>query len=541
VTIQMNAQAQAQVATVRPITIAVVALGGEGGGVLADWIVDLAQHGGYLAQATSVPGVAQRTGATIYYVELFPKAAAQAAGRAPVLALMPVPGDVDIVLASELMEAARAVERGFVTPERTLLIAATHRVFAMTEKIALADGRVDAAALLAACREAARELVAFDMAALADATGSVLSAVLFGALAGSAALPFPRMAFEAAIRRGQVGVDRSLAAFGAGFEAAQSGGAAVAPAVSIEQGTRDAPRAMRDLLDAAARDFSGDAQAVVLAGIERLSDYQDNSYARQFLARLARFQDIERQHGDGSGALLAETARQLALTMAYEDTIRVAELKIRSSRFARVREEVRIEDGQILEIAEFFHPRTQEIADTLPAPFGSWLLRTRWARALLDRATRKGRVIKTTSVGGFLLLYALAKLKRLRRRSLRFAAEQAALSHWLNLVAATARADYPLAVGVARMRNLVKGYGDTRERGQAKFDRLMTLIPRLLGRSDSAAVLEALLKAALADEHGEALDKAIANKGFTTSDRANSSHPRESGNREPRLERNRVP
>ena len=111
--------------------------------MLADWIVDLAQHGGYLAQTTSVPGVAQRTGATIYYVELFPKAAAQAAGREPVLALMPVPGDVDVVLASELMEAARAVERGFVTPDRTLLIASTHRVFAMTEKIALADGRAD--------------------------------------------------------------------------------------------------------------------------------------------------------------------------------------------------------------------------------------------------------------------------------------------------------------------------------------------------------------------------------------------------------------
>src|SRR5258705_1110859 len=123
----MDDEGQARVATVRPITIAVVALGGEGGGVLADWIVDLAQHGGYLAQATSVPGVAQRTGATIYYVELFPKAAAQAAGRAPVLALMPVPGDVDIVLASELIEAARAVERRFVPPGPALVNASTPR------------------------------------------------------------------------------------------------------------------------------------------------------------------------------------------------------------------------------------------------------------------------------------------------------------------------------------------------------------------------------------------------------------------------------
>src|SRR5580700_426007 len=96
----------------KAITIAIVAMGGEG--VLADWIVDLAERSGYYAQTTSVPGVAQRTGSTIYYLELFPEAAVRAAGKDPVLALMPVPGELDIVLASELMEAARAVQRGFV-------------------------------------------------------------------------------------------------------------------------------------------------------------------------------------------------------------------------------------------------------------------------------------------------------------------------------------------------------------------------------------------------------------------------------------------
>src|SRR5262249_7876195 len=113
-------------------------------------------------------------------------------------------------------------------------------------------------------------------------------------------------------------------------------------------------------------------------------------------------------------------------------------------------------------------------------------------------------------VGGFLLLYALVKLKRLRRRSLRFATEQAALAKWLDLVAATARADYSLAVPVARMRGLVKGYGDTHARGQAKFDALAALVPRLRGRSGAAAALEVLIKAALAGEDGQALNKAIA-------------------------------
>ena len=290
----------AQVTTVRPITIAIVALGGEGGGVLADWIVDVAQHGGYIAQATSVPGVAQRTGATVYYVELFPKAAAQAAGREPVLGLLPMPGDVDVVLASELMEAARAVERDFVTPDKTLLIASTHRVFAMTEKIALADGRVDSAALLSACRTAARQLVAFDMAALADATGSVVSAVLFGALAGSGALPMQRTAFEAAIRRGQVGVNSSLAAFAAAFEAAQSG-ETTHPAVPPESvATRANSAPGREL---ALSDYGGEARAVVAAALDRVVDYQDGDYGSDLLRRLSRFREIERQHGDGSGRL----------------------------------------------------------------------------------------------------------------------------------------------------------------------------------------------------------------------------------------------
>jgi indolepyruvate ferredoxin oxidoreductase beta subunit len=500
----------AQVAKVRPITIAVLALGGEGGGVLADWIVELGQHGGYLAQATSVPGVAQRTGATVYYVELFPKMAAQAAGRAPVLALMPTPGDVDVVLASELMEAARAVERGFVTPDKTLLIASTHRVFAMTEKIALSDGRADAASLLAGCREAAREFLAFDMAALAEATGSVISAVLFGALAGSGALPLPRAAFEAAIRRGGVGVNASLAAFAAGCEAARSGDAGAAASTPSESDTQAMSAAVRKLIDENRQDYEGEVRAIIAAALARLIDYQDADYAREFLARLGRVQEVERARGDGSGRLLTETARQLALAMAYEDTIRVADLKIRASRFARVRDEVQIEPGQVLEIAEFLHPRVQEIADTLPAPLGRWLLRTAWARGLLDRFTRKGKVVKTTSVGGFLLLYLISRLKPLRRRSLRFAREQVALARWLDLVVATARSDYALALQVARMQGLVKGYGDTHERGSAKFDKLAGLLPHLRARGDGAVRLEGLIKAALADESGQALDKATA-------------------------------
>ena len=127
------------------IKLAVLAVGGQGGGVLADWITDVAERNGYLAQSTSVAGVAQRTGATIYYVEM-----CRDTGRLPVFALSPSQGDVDILIAAELMEAGRAIMRGFVTPERTTLIASSHRIAAVSEKIEPGDGRASSEKVRAA-------------------------------------------------------------------------------------------------------------------------------------------------------------------------------------------------------------------------------------------------------------------------------------------------------------------------------------------------------------------------------------------------------
>jgi indolepyruvate ferredoxin oxidoreductase beta subunit len=468
----------------RPITIAILAMGGEGGGVLADWIVDLAETNRYIAQLTSVPGVAQRTGATIYYLELYPRAGIVDAAHEPVLGLIPVPGDVDIVIASELMEAGRAIQRGLVTPDRTTLIASINRVFSMTERIAMADGRVDAEKLVEACRAAAKTMRAFDMAAIAEATGSVISAVLFGAIAGAGVLPFPRQAFEGAIRRGGKGIQASLAAFTAGYEATatvKTPSANLPPPTLDGQDSDETParaspqNAIPAELLKEAETFPASARAVIRAGIERTADYQGLAYARLYLDRLAPFLQADRV-----GRLIAETARQLALGMAYEDTIRVAELKIRPSRFDRVREEVRVNEDQILEIAEFLHPRTQEIADTLPAPFGRFILNTGGVRRLINRMTRKGRVVKTSSLRGFLLLYIVAAVKPLRPRSLRYQVEQKHLEEWLATVLRVAATNYDLAVEVAAARNLVKGYGYTHERGRARYETLIGLLPALI-------------------------------------------------------------
>ena len=518
-----------------------MAMGGEGGGVLADWIVDLGEANGHLAQTTSVPGVAQRTGATIYYVELYPRRQAELDGGTPVLALMPLPGDVDVVLASELMECGRAVQRGLVTPDRTTLIASTHRVYSIAEKSALGDGRVDSAVLIAHAAAAAKRFVRFDMAEAAEEAGSVISAVLFGALAGTGVLPFSRVQFEATIARGGVGVGPSLKAFAtayaqaAGIDAGAAdastdgthGDIVAAPLAAALDGTTDAPAGsaeplgsavapspssaprdagVRALLDRIDSGFSLAARTMLREGVRRLIDYQDPAYATLYLDRMARIAALPRGSDD---RLLSETARHLALWMSYEDTIRVAALKTRGSRFERVRDEVRVGDDQVLAIDEYMHPRVQEIAETLPAALGRWIERPGWPRRLVERLTQRGRIITTSSLHGYLMLYTVAGMKRWRRSTSRYATENAAIEAWLARIAETAALNPELAVEVAQCQRLVKGYSDTHERGVRNFDIVMAAVQRA-GATLAPATLRELREAALADEHGTQLEATLA-------------------------------
>ncbi|HYF21511.1 MAG TPA: indolepyruvate oxidoreductase subunit beta family protein [Ramlibacter sp.] len=490
----------------QPIKIAILAMGGEGGGVLADWIVDLGEANGYIAQTTSVPGVAQRTGATIYYVELYPRAQAEADGGRPVLALMPLPGDVDVVLASELMEAGRAVQRGLVTPDRTTLIASTHRVYSIAEKIVPGDGRVDSGNLVAHAQSAAARFVRFDMEQAAEQAGSVISAVLFGALAGTGVLPFSRAQFEATIERGGVGVKASLNAFGAGFGRAQSPAEdppQPRPVLPLDPQPRH-PQ-VRALVERVRRDFPAAAHPVLFEGVRRLVDYQDPAYAALYLDRL---DGVRRLADDDQGRLLLETARHLALWMSYEDTIRVADLKTRASRFERVNAEVRVQNDQILAINEYMHPGLQEVVETLPAPLGRWIAGTAWAGSLVERLTREGRVVTTSSLRGFLLLRTVAGMRRWRRSTLRYQAEHQRIEDWLSRIAQAAAINPQLAVEVAQCQRLVKGYSDTHARGLRNYQAVMGAVQRGGHRIAPATVRE-LREAALADEHGERLRQAL--------------------------------
>lgn len=500
-----------RLSTDKPLCLAIMAMGGQGGGVLADWIVALAEAQGWMAQSTSVPGVAQRTGATIYYIEMLPARD----GVAPILSLMPSPGDVDVVIAAELMEAGRSMMRGLVTPDKTLLIASTHRSFAVGEKEKPGDGIGNPVVVVDASAFAARKTVAFDMDTLAIKNGSVISSALFGALAATQVLPFPKEAFEATVRAGGKGVEASLRAFNAAYDRALKGEndtPSDKPSKRFEALPAATGHAALDaLVKRIAAEFPVEAHGFLLAGVKKLTDFQDPAYAGEYLDRVAALHALDRHNGgaDKDFAFTVQSAKYVAVSMAYDDVIRVADLKVRASRFERVRKEVGAKGDQIVYTTEYMHPRMDEVCGTLPKRLGEWIEARPKVFARLDKMINKGRRVRTGTVFWFTGLYVVAALRGGRRGTLRHHRESLHRDAWLQTASDMLARNYDLAVEVIGCRRLVKGYSDTHSRGLSKFDRVMSALPMLVDRDDGAAWLKRLKQAALLDEGGIALEGAL--------------------------------
>jgi len=493
----------------RPLTVLVAALGGEGGGVLADWLVAAATAAGYPVQSTSIPGVAQRTGATTYYVEVYPAKREALDGRRPVLALTPSPGNVDLMVASELVEAGRAMQNGFVSPDRTVLVASTHRVYSVAEKMAMGDGRADADRIRKAADELAKRAILFDMADATAQSGTVISAVMFGAIAGAGELPLSRAECEEAIRHGGKGVEASLRGFALGY--------ARAAAPLTDEATTPSPAGAKawraNPIERVRGAFPAPAQPILEEGVARTTDYQDGRYAALYLDRLEPIARIDRAPG---GKLTTETARFLALWMCYEDVIRVADLKTRRSRFERVRAEVQAKPDEPVHIVEYLKPGVEEVAAVLPPRLARWL--TGWAarRGLTDRLN-VGLYVKTTSVFGFLQLRTLAAMRRWRRMTSRFHDEQTLIDRWLAAITVAAKRDLDLALEIALCGRLIKGYGETHRRAKANFLRILDTIVRggeFASDPARAAAVKAAREAALADPEGRKLEQSLEAVGI---------------------------
>ncbi len=510
----------------RPISLLICALGGEGGGVLTEWLVDIARHAGYAAQSTSIPGVAQRTGATTYYLEVFPIPMAQLGGRKPVFSLNPVPGALDAMVSSELLETTRQIGNGMSSPQRTLVITSSGRTLTTQERMQMADGRADSADLVKIVQNFSREHHVFDMGSVARDAGTVVSAVMLGAIAGSGLFPFRREDYETIVRGGDTTAPEkvskmaaaSLRGFARAYEMVSQPRVQAALVAGLLSGDEDDVRAPGALPSDVAAKFPQQVHALLTLGHARMLDYQGPAYARLYVQRLEQVLAAERA-ADPSGArgfaTTSEMARWLALWMAFDDIVRVADLKSRGSRWQRVKGEVKAGDDELLRVYDHFKPGAPEFAALLPPSLSQRVLR--WDRQRVLKGKTPWALplkIGTHSVFGMLALRALAGLKWLRVRGARYANEQAMIEKWLGGVVSGSRGHWQLGHEIALCGRLIKGYGATNERGK---DNLLHVLDHLATAANApqanAAAIAAARTAALADDAGIALDATLVRHG----------------------------
>jgi indolepyruvate ferredoxin oxidoreductase beta subunit len=486
--------------TAQPLRILLAALGGEGGGVLMGWIVAAAREAGLTVQATSVPGVAQRSGSTSYYVEI-----AQTQGEAaPVLGLVPMPGRVDVVLSSELVETARAMTAGYVSPNLTTLISSTARFYSTAEKIAMGDGRYSSETIAGAAEKLAKKRYLLDLGQLATDHGTFVSATMFGALAGSGVLPW--------------GVEHSRSVLSEkkslnGFDAA------CAAVVSLRQSSASDPvQSVTPVLSAAVKPagtskLPEEVTSVIGYGYDLCEDFQDTAYAETYLQRALKISDAADLSGLQGRNAVTEACRRLALWMAYEDIARAADLKTRPERFERIRNEVQLKPGQILTLTEYMKPRAEEIADILPRAWGARIM-ARVARGGWFPLLGRGIYLRSNGGTGYWLLRLAAQMRRIRRRSYRYAEEQAAIDIWLDSVETALPRAPGFAEALAELPRVRKGYSDTLMRGKLAYDRIIAEVvqPAIQDgtESRSAGLLRQAIAAALADETHGKLDQTLS-------------------------------
>ena len=461
----------------KTISILITALGGEGGGTLMNWILECARSQKLFVQGTSVPGVAQRTGSTSYYIEICDKNFDNE--KEPVLSLFPKPGRVDIVIASELLEAARVLERGYVNPDSTTLITSSSRIFTNLEKSHLSDGRFDQEKILNTCKKMSKNFICLDLNTMASDHSTIVSATMFGALAGSGVLPWKKSICENIFQDNIFGKN-SLSGFNFAYEQVK---------VTSINSTINKKNINNEPL-------SSEFLNIINIGKERCADFQNSKYSEVFLSRVERILSIINQEDPEVLAVAENIVRRLALWMTYEDIPRVAQLKIKPDRFKKIKKEVNIKSNQILLIQDIFKPGINEIAAMLPARIGKWFIKNKKIMSHLP-FIGKGMKINSLTISGFIILKFLSSFRHIRPVSLRYNEEQKNIDIWINNLILSLNKSISFSEGLADMPQLLKGYGDTWDRGIKKYNKINdVLIKNKLNHieeKDGAVLKEAIL------------------------------------------------
>jgi hypothetical protein len=240
------------------------------------------------------------------------------------------------------------------------------------------------------------------------------------------------------------------------------------------------------------------AAAIVGEGVHLLMDYQGATYAKLYVERLKRF------IGKGLDPdTFGEIAKLMARRMAYEDAIRIAQLKLA---------EYHDSNGELVstDIKQF---RFDELVDALPEiaadPVLTVLDKIGWTRR------RVSIPFSTASRWGIGRLKAEAWLRRWRLFSIRYSQERAWVERWLHMIA-RAMVKQPAAVdAIVATATMIHGYGDAYRQGLADWHAIIDGLAKptfdgVLPLADLAGAIAEARHAAMPDPRQASLKRAIA-------------------------------
>ncbi|MEL0084123.1 MAG: indolepyruvate oxidoreductase subunit beta family protein [Gammaproteobacteria bacterium] len=449
----------------RSIRVLIGTVGGQGGGVLSDWLVRGLLNAGWQPQSIGLLGLSQRAGTVIYYLEANPEG-----DSPPILSPFAVPGDVDLILAQEFLELGRLLQGGFAA-ENCHIIANTYRYFGTLEKMP-AEGGVFPSEEIHQAAEALSDNTwlfhAQDMVTEAGLSYLSSNAILLGAVVASPTFNLPAEPFHQAIRDSGSNVGDNIKAFDLGYQMMRDGTLPRAHfkqaevqdwqqmaderAASLPAGKA---RQYREALQEARQNLPDALNQTLAEALYQLIDFQHLRYAQDYLKMVGEFSN--------DPTLQAAYAQHLALWMTYEDSPRVAQIKTRRSRFVDLAKEHGLKPGQKMVVEDFLAPDPQQIYGIFPTALAELIraiggrLNPNFENISLDMT------IKTSSLPGYYTMASLAWMRRFRLSSWRHKQEIDQINHWQQAIRDWQQQAPELAFLAADAGRLIKGYGRVRD------------------------------------------------------------------------------
>ena len=468
------------------IKILIPAVGGQGGGVLTEWLLQAFEAEQYDVQSISLPGLAQRGGSTTYYLEAYPLAE----GEDVIFSQFPVPGDVDLIVSQEFLELGRVLEKGYGS-ENTVIISSTHRMYSTEEKLPIASGIYEDEKLFEFANEFSNLFIGLNVLSLAKQNGMnelASNAILLGALSASGALPIGKESYERAIEKAAVSVNSNLKAFEIGFNHVVENNSAgklqnTNPEPDYDELNYINPSDIEKINGLKKELFALYPEYLrpfIEEALYRLTDYQGFWYAELFTEKIKNFLEIESKNSNQDFKISEYIIKNLALLMTYEDGIRVSELKVRDRRFERIKKDMQISDDQIFEVIDYLKPEADEIYGLMPDIVVRPLVYF-FNAPVFGFLHKRGPVTveqkpETTTFFGFLRMWMLSKIKFMRPSSYRYKNEWQTIDLYISSVDKFASLDYSLGLSIANSGSIIKGYGRVRRRTRDSFHRLITNI-----------------------------------------------------------------